>query len=66
MVSNYTMQLGLEGLEKGDMKANLNEMKANMLKLGFWDENYILSVVKHKLVRHGRPIPVDLQDEAYG
>ena len=65
MVSNYTMRLGLDGLQKGDMRAKLKEMNANIMKLGFWDENYMLSVLKHKLVTHKRPIPVDLQDDAY-
>lgn len=66
MVSNYTMQLGLEALDRGDMRPTLKEMKSNIVKLGYWDENYILSVVKRKLVRHGMPIPIDLQDERYG
>lgn len=66
MISNYTMQLGVEALNRGNMKATLREMRSNIVKLGYWDENYIMSVVKHKLVRHGMPIPIDLQDERYG
>lgn len=65
MIANYTMQLGLDGLASGDMKANVNEMKANIRSLGFWNEDYILSVLKSNLMTHGKTVPLDLQDERY-
>jgi hypothetical protein len=66
MVSNYTLQLGLQGLESGDFKANVQEMRENIGLLGVWDEGYILSVLKVNLLRKGRPIPIDLESDEYG
>jgi hypothetical protein len=34
MVSNYTLQLGLRGLESGDIRANVQEMRENIGLLG--------------------------------
>jgi hypothetical protein len=66
MVANYTLQLGLQGLESDDMKANVQEMRENIGLLGVWDEGYILSVLKANLLRKGRPIPIDLESDEYG
>lgn len=67
MVSNYAMQRGLEALERhdGSLKTTIEEMKTNIKKLGYWDENYVLSVLKHQLITKGRTIPIDLQDDRY-
>jgi hypothetical protein len=67
MVSNYAMQRGLEALGRNDgsLKTVVKEMKTNIKKLGYWDENYVLSVLKHQLLTKGRTIPIDLQDERY-
>jgi len=67
MVSNYAMQLGLKALAKGGtaLTAVCKEMTANIRKLAYWDENYILSYLKSQLVHRKLPIPIDLQDERY-
>ena len=65
MVANYNLQLGLEGLASGNMKANVQEMRQNINLLGFWDEGFILAVLKRNLISKGNPIPVDLQSKEY-
>jgi hypothetical protein len=37
MISNYTMQLGLDCLTRGDLKAKVKEMIPNIRLLGFWN-----------------------------
>jgi hypothetical protein len=67
MVANYAMQLGLEALERkdGTLKTTLKEMKSNIMKIGYWDEGYILYALKTLLKHKGQPIPIDLQDKNY-
>lgn len=67
MVSNYSMHLGLEAIAKGGtaLKAACKEMKANMGKLAYWDENYILGYLKSHLVKRGEPIPIDFENISY-
>lgn len=66
MIANYTLQLGLKGLESGDMKANVQEMRQSINLLGFWDEGIILSLLKQNLISKGKPIPLDLESDEYG
>jgi len=67
MIANYALQRGLDALERGDgsLKTTVSEMKANIRKFGYWDETYILYVLKTLLRDKGRPIPLDLQSEKY-
>lgn len=66
MIANYTLQLGLKGLDSCDMRADPKEMRQNIKMLGYWSERYILSVLKRNLIRKGRPIPLDLASDEYG
>jgi hypothetical protein len=62
MIANYSMQRGLEALQKNptDMKTEIKELTGNFLTFGYWDENYILSALKSIRKTRGLPIPVDL------
>jgi len=66
MVANYTLGVGQTWLENGREAKLATEMEENIGKLGIWTEHVMLSVLKHNLMRQGKPIPVDLQGEEYG
>jgi hypothetical protein len=41
-------------------------MRENINMLAWWDEDYMLSVLKRNLMRKGRPIPIDLESDDIG
>lgn len=67
MMANYAMQRSVEAIEKGDgnLRATVEEMKANIHELNYWDEDYLLSYLKHILTEYKKPIPEYLQDTKY-
>ena len=60
MAANLTLSVGIEWLENGRRVEKLKEMRESIRKIGVWTEDYLLSVLKHNLIGHGRAIPVDL------
>ena len=48
--------------QKLDSKDAVVEMRENLSRLGYWDEKYVAAVLKNGLLRHGKPIPLDLEE----
>lgn len=53
MVANFTLGIGLEWLESGRKVEKLKEMESSIGKLGVWDEQYTLDLLKRNLQRLG-------------
>ena len=71
MIANNTLEVGMDYIAKGrpeEAKTALKTiaMKENISLLGYWDEHYMLSILKGNLLRLGRPIPLELDTEEYG
>ena len=66
MIANNTLEVGMDYLAKGKPDEAKIAMKENISLLGYWDEHYMLSILKGNLLRLGRPIPLDLDIEEYG
>jgi len=66
MLANNTLSIGMEWLKQNRAVEKQMEMQSSIQKLGIWDTDFMLSVLKRNLPRHGKPIPLDLQGEEYG
>jgi hypothetical protein len=66
MIANSTLEVGIDRLKKGETDKARVAMKENINKLCWWDEHYMLSVLKHNLAINGKPIPFDIDNENYG
>jgi hypothetical protein len=62
MIANNIQGRALEYLDRGKLNKTDFEMQENILKVGIWNESYMLSVLKSNLVRAGKPIPLDMED----
>lgn len=49
---------------KLDSRNALIEMRENISRLGYWDGTYVEAILRNGLVKRGKPIPLDLDDEA--
>jgi hypothetical protein len=58
LIANHTAFLMGQKL---DSKDAVIEMRENLSRVGYWDEKYIAAVLKNGLLRHGKPIPLDLE-----
>jgi len=58
--ANAGMGCGVEWL-RTSKQTDEDKLPFNIEKLGAWDENFMLGLLKHELKRRGRPIPQDLQ-----
>ena len=65
MVANLALRIGIEWLENGRKPEKLKELEESIDKFGIWTEDYLLSVLKHNLIGHNKPLPLDLQSEEY-
>jgi hypothetical protein len=63
-IANYSQEKGVEWIK--NRETIIGEVPFNFHKIGIWTEHFILSIVKRNLVRLGRPIPEDLQEDEYG
>lgn len=66
MIANNTLEVGIDRIHKGEIDKAKIAMKENVNKLCFWDEHYMLSVLKSNLAFNGRPIPFDISGDEYG
>jgi Protein of unknown function (DUF3800) len=66
MIANSTLEVGIDRLAKGNTDEAKIAMKENVNKLCWWDEEYMLSVLKRNLILNGKPIPLDLETDQYG
>ena len=66
MIANNTLEVGLDRIRKGETDKARISMRSNINKLGWWDEHYMLSVLKRNLILRGHPVPIDLDNEEYG
>jgi hypothetical protein len=66
MIANNTLEVGMDRIAKGETDKARISMKENINKLCWWDEHYMLSVLKRNLALKGHPIPLDLDTEEYG
>jgi hypothetical protein len=66
MIANNTLEIGMDRIAKGETTQAEISMKGNINKLGIWNEDYMLSVLKRNLILKGRPIPLDLQPDDVG
>ncbi len=66
MIANNTLEIGMKYITKGQPDQAKASMRENINLLGYWNEHYMLSALKHNLIRVGRPIPLDLDTEDYG
>jgi hypothetical protein len=58
LIANHTTFLASAKLDSRDAVV---EMRANTVRLGYWDENYIVAVLKRGLLKRGQPIPLDIE-----
>lgn len=65
MIANDVQGRALEYLDKGKLNMSDFEMRGNLMKVGIWNESYMLSVLKSNLVRAGKPVPLDMADVEY-
>jgi Protein of unknown function (DUF3800) len=66
MIANNTLEVGIDRIIKGETDKAKIAMRENVNMLGWWNERYMLSVLKRNLIVKGRPIPIDLDVEEYG
>jgi hypothetical protein len=66
MIANSALEVGMDRITKGETDKARISMRENINLLGYWDEHYMLSVLKRNLALRGRPIPLDLETEEYG
>lgn len=66
MVANFALEKSLEFYETHQRLATLDQMEGSIQRLCWYDEHYMLSVLKQHLVAIGKPVPPDLQSDSYG
>jgi len=66
MIANNTLEVGIDRIKEGETDKARVAMRENVNMLGWWDEHYMLSVLKRNLILKGHPIPIDLQADDIG
>jgi len=66
MIANNTLEVGIDRMANGETDKAKIAMKANVNMLGWWDQDYMLSVLKRNLIVRGMPIPLELQPNDIG
>ena len=65
MIANNTLEVGMDRLRTGKTDQAKIAMRDNIHLLGYWNEAYMLALLKRNLIRIGKPIPLDLDSKEY-
>ena len=61
LIANHSLEIGIEWLENGKVRAKESELQSSMGFLSVWREDYAKGVLHHELKRKNLPIPEDLE-----